>query len=156
MYVKINQMLYVIRMLPYKHMKKVFTKSAFGKLLIAGWMIFGIGCTEDESFDINQISGTWHCEETYNSEGESLNGYQMVFTPTGENTCTIKNFVEMATVSANVHDDWSISVPEQTIGSDTYWGSGTVNINKQTMRLTMSYRYGSKMVNITADCTKKK
>ncbi|MDR2036884.1 MAG: hypothetical protein LBQ60_03065 [Bacteroidales bacterium] len=123
-------------------------------LLIIGIFLFS-SCTSETTFDIFEAAGSWYCHETSNTNGDELLSYQVVIEPTGEYTCTIDNFTgESVKISANVSDSWAITIPEQKVDEEVYWGSGQVNIKKKTMQLTMAYRYGDITIIITSDCEK--
>jgi hypothetical protein len=123
-----------------------------GLLLVAIWTIPACEPTDD-AFDIEKVTGAWACEETSNSTGAELLDYRITITSTGTNTCTISHFMGLdVTVPATVSDSWSITVPDYTKGSYTYWGNGKVNISKMTITLDMWSKAGSASENIQAEC----
>lgn len=120
------------------------------------WVLFLVaflGSCQAEPFDPStaqqQMSGEW----TYDEE-DTDNACRMQISADGSNGLKMTNFAcSRQTIKVTILDANSLSIPRQTVGGDTFEGSGTIKRYK-TMTLQFTYDNGREKVSLAAICTK--
>jgi hypothetical protein len=124
-----------------------------GKVIWVLFLVAFLGSCQPEPFDPataqQQMTGKW----AY-SEGDGENACQMQISADGSDGIKITNFAcSRQTVKATILDENSLNIQKQTVGGDTFEGSGSIK-KYRTVTLQFTYDNGREKVSIVANCTK--
>ncbi|MCG8700117.1 MAG: hypothetical protein MI922_18820 [Bacteroidales bacterium] len=113
----------------------------------------------NEETIVDDIEGTWKCEETSNKFKSTESFYKVYIEPLDDipTEFIISNFYDLGNdvFAKIIFSGEHITIPEQSLNSGyTIHGSGSINKSRKTMELTYSVDDGSGQIDpVTANYT---